>query len=75
MEHEVCKGCKWNNYPLCNGTIVDGIKMNIEKLNIGFQCGVKDRESPYIYSKIPQKSDLELKIEELQNQINKLKEK
>lgn len=75
VEHEVCKGCKWNNYPICNGTIMpDGEFMNIENLNPGFQCGVKDMESIKDYS-IRTKSEVEEikeKMAELEDRINSL---
>ncbi len=43
IAHNICKGCKWNVYPECRGTIMEnGRYMNIEKLRSTFQCGQKD---------------------------------
>ena len=71
-EHEVCKGCKWNNYPVCNGIIMfDGNPMNIEKLRPTFQCERKDLDNIDDFS-IKPKSPLELKIEELEARIRAL---
>lgn len=71
-EHETCKGCKWNKYPLCEGTIVgDGEFMNIEKLRPTFRCGVKDLAEVKDYT-IIKKSALELRIEELEAKIIEL---
>lgn len=50
----------------------DGSEMNIEKLRSGFQCGQKDDNNITDFS-IKFKSDLELKIDDLQEQINKIK--
>lgn len=72
MEHKVCKGCKWNNYPTCKGTIIDGIEMNVEKLNDQFQCGVKDMINVYEISRSPSKSDLELRVEALEEKTKDL---
>ena len=42
-EKKICKECRWNNYPECEGTInVDGSKMRIDKLRPIFNCGQKD---------------------------------
>lgn len=72
-EHKICKGCKYNNYPTCKGTIMnDGNEMNIENLKSGFQCGQKDMDNITDFS-VKTKSDLELKINDLQEQINQLK--
>ena len=44
-EHELCKDCQWNEYPVCDGTIMwDGLEMNIENLRPIFRCGQKNRE-------------------------------
>ena len=75
MEHKTCKGCKWNNYPACKGTIIDGIEMNIEKLNISFLCGVKDMDNIHEISRMPSKSDLELRVEVLEEKVNELETK
>lgn len=73
-EHKVCEGCQWNNYPICLGTkMFNGNYMNIENLKEGFQCGQKDLDSITDFS-IQVKSDLELKLDDLQQQINDLKE-
>lgn len=74
-EHEVCNGCQWNDYPNCLGTkMFDGEFMNIEKLKPGFQCGQKDNETAMDFS-IEIKSELELKMEELESKIKILEEK
>lgn len=73
VEHEVCNGCKNNNYPECLGTkMFNGNYMNIENLRPGFQCGQKDTDNITDFS-IEVKSDLQLKIDDLQEQINNLK--
>lgn len=42
VEHEVCVGCQYNQYPECYGTkMTDGNYMNIENLSVGFICGQK----------------------------------
>lgn len=41
-ENIECKDCKNNNYPVCLSTTIDGIKVNIEKLNEQFKCGIKN---------------------------------
>ena len=71
-EHEVCKGCRWNDYPNCLGTkMFDGVFMNIEKLKSGFQCGQKESLTMVDISFKP-KLVLELKIEELEARISEL---
>lgn len=72
-EHKICKGCKFNNYPECHGTIMDnGSYMNIENLKPMFQCGQKDELELTDFS-IEVKSKVELELEDLQEQINELK--
>lgn len=72
-ENKLCKGCKYNNYPTCKGFIMySREEMNIENLRLGFSCGQKDMDEITDFS-IKKKSELELKIEDLQNQINSLK--
>lgn len=72
-ENKICKGCKYNNYPTCKGTIMDdGNEMNIENLSSNFRCGQKDMDNITDFS-IKVKSELELKVEDLQRQINELK--
>ena len=74
-EHKICKVCKWNKYPLCEGTkMFDGEFMNIEKLKPGFKCGQKDLPDVKDFS-IKTKTELELKVEMLENKINELEEK
>lgn len=74
-EHKICKGCKYNRYPLCYGTkMYDGEYMNIENLKESFNCGQKDEPELTDFS-IKTKSELELRIEELELKINKLEEK
>ncbi len=75
VEHEICKGCKFNKYPLCEGTkMFDGNYMNIENLNDGFVCGQKDKSELTDFSTV-KKSSLELKVEELESRINTLENK
>ena len=70
-EHEICKGCIFNKYPLCEGTkMEDGTFMNISNLNVVFECGQKDKEMTDF--SIKYKSELELKIEELEARIIEL---
>lgn len=74
-EHEVCNGCRWNDYPNCLGTkMFDGEFMNIEKLKPGFSCGKKDELEMMDFSFKP-KSESELKMEELEARILELEEK
>lgn len=73
-EHKICKGCKWNNYPTCKGSIMfNGSEMNIENLKPSFKCGHKDKLEVTDFS-IKKKSALELKIEELEAKIKKLED-
>ena len=73
-EHEVCKDCSYNHYPLCYGTIMfDGNYMNIENLREGFECGQKDKEMTDF--SIVKKTDLELKIDVLELRIKDLEVK
>ena len=74
-EKEICKGCKWNHYPKCHGTILeDGSYPNIDNLRPGFDCGRKDGDTVKDWS-IKKKTVLELRIEELENRIITLEEK
>ena len=74
-EHEVCKGCRWNNYPICLGTkMFDGNFMNIERMRHGFNCGQKDLLEAKDFS-IHVKSETELKIEELEARLLELENK
>ena len=42
VEHKICKGCNWNNYPLCNVSFIEeNIKMRIDNLKPAFECGIK----------------------------------
>ena len=68
VEHEICKGCKWNNYPECYGIIMDnGSYMNIEHLRPEFKCGQKDKDLAFDFS-IRTKT----KLEELEERIDEL---
>lgn len=70
--HKECEKCQWNNYPTCNGTIMDdGSEMNIENLKDSFQCGQKDDINITDFS-IRVKSDLELRIEVLEEKTKDL---
>lgn len=68
-EHDVCVGCKWNNYPTCDGTIIDGSKMNIENLVETFLCGVKDLDEAKITSNLTRGN---IKRIELMNRANEV---
>lgn len=72
MEHKTCKNCKWNEYPICKGTIMDdGNYMNIENLKPNFRCGQKDLLELTNFS-IQEKSKLELlekKVLEIEKKI------
>jgi hypothetical protein len=71
--HKECENCRWEKFPECLGTkMADGRFMNIENLRVGFQCGQKDDSEVTDFS-IIRKSALELKIDDLQEQINNLK--
>ena len=75
VEHKVCLECRWNDYPVCLGTIMDdGNYMNIENQRPGFQCGQKDEAILTDFS-IKIKSDLELKIEALEARIKAMEVK
>lgn len=78
VEHEVCKGCIWNDYPVCLGTkMSDDIYMNIENLKSGFECGQKDSEIITDFSVVI-KSELELlqeKFDVLEARILELENK
>ena len=72
MEHKVCKGCQYNNYPTCKGIImIDGNEMGIDNLRDVFQCGQKDEEHIVDFS-IKRKTDLELRIEALEEKTKDL---
>lgn len=73
MEHKKCKGCRWNNYPICEGIIMStGEFMNIDKLRSSFRCGQKELD--VIDDHTPKKSDLELRIEALEEKTKDLTE-
>jgi hypothetical protein len=73
MEHKICKGCRWNKYPLCEGTRMDTEKfMNIENLKTNFKCGQKDRDNIDDLSFRP-KTEIELRIEALEEKTKDLK--
>ena len=73
-EHKVCKGCGWNKYPLCEGTIIsNGEFLNIENLKPGFECGQKDELKINDFS-IKIKPELELRIEALEEKTKDLTE-
>ncbi|TFG23931.1 MAG: hypothetical protein EU529_05895 [Promethearchaeota archaeon] len=44
--NETCIGCRWNNFPFCEGTIIkvglEERKMRIDKLRPIFRCGQKN---------------------------------
>jgi len=74
-EHKTCKGCKWNNYPYCNGLILhNGEYMKIDDKKPSFECGLKEDISITDLS-IVKKSELELKINELEQRIAELETK
>lgn len=72
MEHKICEGCQWNNYPECYGTKMEtGLYMNIGNLSKGFGCGQKDELKITDFSIII-KSDLELRVESLEEKTKDL---
>ena len=74
-EHKVCKDCRWNKYPSCLGfKMFSGEFMNIENLRPTFNCGQKDNIELTDFS-IVKKSELELRVEELEQKIAILEEK
>ena len=73
-EHKICKDCKWNKYPICEGTLDNGVPVRIDSLRKEFECGQKFRDIPFDLKVVIEKSALELKIEELEAKINKLEE-
>lgn len=64
-EHEICIGCKWNNYPICNGTVINDVNLRIDNLSPRFKCGVKDRDYIHYINTSLEKSEVEL----LQEQV------
>jgi len=75
VENKVCKGCKWNHYPECHGTkMFDGSYMRIDNLRPTFNCGQKNDLEMMDFS-ISKKSDLEIRIEELESKIIELESK
>lgn len=70
--HEVCKGCIWNQYPICEGIkMFDGNYMNIENQSPSFQCGQKYK-TILVDLSIITKSEQELKMEDLEERIKVL---
>ncbi len=64
-EHDYCKGCKWNNYPICNGIkMEDDTLMNIENLRPSFECIVKFQDEGIGFIK----NKTELKLIQEKNQ-------
>jgi len=73
-EIKICKGCKWNHYPECWGTIENnGDYMDISDLLEIFECGVKDRNNAKDHS-IVKKTALELKLEDLEARLKVLED-
>ena len=73
-EHEVCKDCRWNNYPICNGIkMEDDTLMNIENLRPLYSCVIKFQEEGMGF--IKNKSEYELKIKEIEDRISVLENK
>lgn len=69
-ENKTCKGCKWNAYPICNGTILEnGDKMRIDNLRPVFNCGVKDMDTISDSRPVHIPTELEL----LREEVNELK--
>lgn len=68
-EHETCKGCQWNDYPLCTGTKIDDTFMKIDKMRPNFRCGQKEEREVKEHQLNP-KSRLEL----LEERIKALEE-
>ena len=71
-EKEICKECKWNEFPYCKGTIEDNIKMRIDFLRPNFECGVKGRLEPRV---IVSTSEIEQEISDLKARITELETK
>lgn len=73
-KNKICENCQYDHYPLCYGTIMEnGLYMNIENIRAGFECGQKDILELKDFS-IKIKSDLELKVDELEEKIRVLEE-
>ena len=64
-ENIVCKECKWNKYPECLGSLINGIPMAIDELSKGFTCGQKDKD--VAYNQILYKNPIETMQEEIIN--------
>ena len=83
-EHELCKGCKWNDfideekigYPHCKGTILtNGKKVRIDYLLPFFRCGIKESDQVFDMSlkKSQSSEDVLLdKITQLENRLIEL---
>ena len=69
-EHKICKGCFYNHYPECYGTKYDGNYIKIDNLREGFECGQKNESK--MFDLTPKKSDLELRMEELEEKTKDL---
>jgi hypothetical protein len=77
-EHEVCKGCQHNKYPICEGTTMeDKTKMNIENLHEEFDCGVKNMPNgvDLSFKLLTKDEELEAEIENLKARITELESK
>ena len=76
-EHPFCKGCQWNDYPNCKGTILSNSRFaSINHLSKNFKCGQKDKTE--VKSFKPTKSRYKLimeKITQLEDRIKVLEDK
>ncbi len=73
-ENKTCKGCKWNEFPICKGIIQEnGNFKRIDNLRPIFGCGVKDMLIP-LDNSIRIKSDSEKKIIDLESRIKVLED-
>ena len=72
VENKVCKGCKYNKYPICEGIkMFDGNYMNIENLKESFNCGQKNDTIVVDFS-IVKKTEEELIIEDIEARLIEL---
>jgi len=73
VESEICKDCQWNEYPLCGGVLMNGIKLSIENHHKEFQCGQKENKEVAVIDTETNTQDA--KIKELEETIAIILEK
>ena len=76
VELKICKGCNWNHYPECQGKIdEDGSFEKIDNLVKSYVCsGFRDTLETHSDVPIIIKTELELKVEELEEKVRALED-